>query len=176
MKMTEKRQALEVFSRFFNDSLRKHFCQKSEYLSLFSTWKTTPEHWFRVEILYALSYSPDFEIKSTNQKYEGIDGQPDFVIKHKSAELICELKVLPKDKNYASALQRFQAGKNNKNDFQMLKSKRRDGIIYVYWPDPGDWKKCKARLETEYGIPCSDQFKIPIESGEVIFSLWCILG
>jgi len=68
-----------------------------------------------------------------------VAGRPDLFIVDNEQKLLLELKVLPKDRNYPYGWQRFLAGSNNKKDFEMLRDKKRHGVIYVYWPDIDDW-------------------------------------
>jgi len=163
---------MQSLLEFFESSLRNHFNAKSQYLSLFSQLGIAPEGWFRGEILYILSYMPDIAVLKTNQEVHSVAGRPDFFIRTKDQKLLLELKVLPVDRNYPYGWQRFLAGGNNKKDFEMLRDKKRHGIIYVYWPDVDDWNRLKNKLRSKYGVTCAREFEIQIKRGFVIFSLW----
>ncbi len=162
---------MELLSSLFQWVFPEHFSAKSAYVSLFRSLGTVPEQWFRAEILLLLSRVPEMRIVATNT--EGAwEGRPDLVLAHESRRLLVELKVLPKDRNYPYGWQRFLAGSNNKKDFEMLQAGRRDGVIYVYWPETADWKNCKEKLLEKYRVACPNQFEVGIESGATIFSLW----
>lgn len=158
--------------KFFESSLRDHFNAKSQYLSLFCQLGIAPEGWFCGEILYVLSSMSDITVLKTNQQVYDVAGRPDFFIVANEQKLLLELKVLPKDRNYPYGWQRFLAGSNNKKDFEMLRDKKRHGVIYVYWPDVDDWNRLKNKLRSKYGVTCTREFMIPMKHGFIIFSLW----
>jgi hypothetical protein len=154
------------------NSILQHFQARVNYLDLLTSLGTTAEEWFRIELLDVLRAIPAITITATNQQVRNAANRPDFTLNLFAHELLLELKVLPKDRNYPYGWQRFQAGKNNKKDFQHLVSGVRQGIIYVYWPDLADWQGCRANIETAYSVECVSQDQIACGAGHTILSYW----
>ena len=154
------------------NSILQHFQARVNYLDLLMSLDTTAEEWFRIELLSVLRAIPAITITATNQQAQNTADRPDFKLDLFARELLLELKVLPKGRNYPYGWQRFQAGKNNKKDFQHLVSGLRQGVIYVYWPDLADWKGCRANIENTYPVGCVRQDQIACAAGHTILSYW----
>ena len=165
-------KGMEKLSEFFAKDLGAHFNEKKAYLSLFARIGATVEDWIRGEILYLLSASPELELLASNQAVPGVEGKPDLVVVHNNETLSLELKALPKDRNYRYGWQRFCASPKNRIDFERLQSRKRDAVIYVYWSDENDWRRCKKHILEEFDVDCVNEFKIPLEQGVAVFSLW----
>ena len=161
--------------------IKDHMALRKEYLPLFLKYNTSPEEWFRAEILMALHRMGSVSIKGTNHMVDTTRKRPDFCLstcgkqrlqRRYSNKILLELKVLPKDRNYNSGWQRFQANKNNKKDFQNLQLGRRQGVIYVYWPDHSDWQGCKKQLVKKYSVDCIHEDCILVSGDAFYFTYW----
>lgn len=152
--------------------LSSHFDSRKSYLNLLMRLGTTSEEWFRIEILGAIEPIVGILITGTNHQTQSGSDRPDFTLEVDGAELLVELKVLPKDRNYPYGWQRFSAGKNNKKDFRNLESGVRHGVVYIYWSDLEDWKKCRENIEKNYSVECIQEHVIACASGSVVLSYW----
>lgn len=161
--------------------IKDHMALRKEYLPLFLQYNTSPEEWFRAEILMALHGMSSVSIKGTNHRVDATRNRPDYWLSTRgkrrlprrySNRILIELKVLPKDRNYNSGWQRFQASKNNKKDFLNLQSGARQGVIYVYWPDHADWQECKKRLVEKYKVGCIYEDCLAFGHDSFYFTYW----
>lgn len=143
------------------DKVAEHFRAQLAVLGMLQRLGTTAEEWFRVEFLSVFDALRDVHINATNQRVGHERSRPDFSLRVEGRSLLIELKVLPKDKNYPHGWQRFQAGKNNKKDFENLVNGERHGVIYIYWPTPTDWQKCRQNIEIHYAVECVREDTIP---------------
>ncbi len=154
------------------DRLLGHFRGQAETLQMFIEREYTSEEWFRIEILSALRGSDNISTGATN-KADDEGARPDLVVVVGDDTLTVELKVLPTDRNYSTAYQRFTAGKNNKNDFRRLRQGDRDGVIYVYWPSQDIWDQCKHSLLRDYpGVECLRSDQVDFPNGTVFITYW----
>lgn len=154
------------------DAILNHFRERQDTLQMFIAREYTSEEWFRIEILTALASHEGIEIAATNRAGEARD-RPDLVVTFGDQTLSIELKVLPTDRNYQYAYQRFQAGANNGNDFRRLQDGDRDGVIYIYWPTAKKWETCKDSLLRDYpGVACIRSDEIACGDGVVMITYW----
>jgi hypothetical protein len=160
------------FVSLAGSSIACHFQDRSDYLGLLMSLGVTGEDWFRIELLHVLRAIPGITIRGTNQQTRRAGDRPDFTLDLSGRTLLIELKVIPKDRNYAYGWQRFQAGANNKKDFSNLVAGVRHGIVYVYWPDLNDWQRCHANIERTYSVRCLRQDHISCSSGNAVLSYW----
>jgi hypothetical protein len=151
----------------------KHLSERRAHLDLLMHLEASSEDWFRIELLVALSSVPGLVVTGTNRRHEVIGrDRPDFEIQLRGRKVLFELKALPTGRNYRGAWQRFQAGPNNAKDFENLANGRRDGIIYLYWPNEALWRKCSRHLCSKYGVQCVREDRIACKGGSVIVSYW----
>jgi hypothetical protein len=142
------------------------------HLDLLMSFSTTAEEWFRIEILGVLSTINGISVSGTNQQTQAGKDRPDFTLDINGETVLIELKVLPKDRNYPYGWQRFQAGANNKKDFENVVYGVRRGVIYVYWNDLADWKVCRNNLIETYQVNCLKEDCIPCCNGQAVVSYW----
>ena len=155
---------------YFSFELQCHFIGKKDHLELLHRHQTSAEDWFRVEIVRTLSRA--FKVTSVGKETEP-GNQPDVVIERPSGDkLYLEIKSLPTTNRFPSASGRFSAGDHNKKDFARLRDGQRDAILYVYWPDPKKWMRCRAKLRREFSVEPFREFAVPISGGHVVFTLW----
>ncbi len=157
-------------------SIARHFQTRADYLELLMSLGATAEDWFRIELLHVLRTIPAIRIAGTNQRTQGAGDRPDFTLDLSGRRLLIELKVIPKDRNYAYGWQRFQACANNKKDFRSLATGVRHGIVYVYWPDLTDWEHCHANITRTYSVQCVRQDHFSCSGGEAVISYWASSG
>ena len=143
------------------DKVAEQFRAQLATLGMLQRLGTTAEEWFRVELLSVFDALHHVNIDATNQRVGHDRSRPDFSLSIEGRSLLIELKVLPQDTNYPYGWQRFQAGANNKKDFENLVSGVRHGVIYVYWPTLNDWKQCRQNIKTNYSVECVREDIIP---------------
>ncbi len=167
-------RAMRQFVHLAGNLIAQHFQARANYLDLLMSLGITAEDWFRIELLVVLRAISGISIIGTNQQTQRAGDRPDFTIELSGRSVLLELKVLPKDRNYAYGWQRFQAGTNNKKDFDNLVLGVRHGVIYVYWPDLADWQSCRTNLERTYPVQCLRQDPIARSTGHVVLSYWAV--
>ncbi len=157
----------------YSDKVAEHFRAQLTTLGMLQRLGTTAEEWFRVEFLSVFDALGDININATNHRVGHNRSRPDFSLSIEGRSLLIELKVLPQDTNYPYGWQRFQAGANNKKDFENLVSGKRHGIIYIYWPTPNDWQQCRQNIESNYSVECVREDTIPsCTTYATIISYW----
>lgn len=168
----EKETSMHSLVESHGESICKHFQSRADYLDMLMEFSTTAEEWFRIELLAVMRSMPGVTVLGTNHR--GLTGaaRPDFSLSMAEKLLQIELKVLPRDRNYSSGWQRFQAGSNNKKDFQSLVGGGRSGVIYVHWPDINDWEICAAKIREVFAVHCLREDRISCNGGTVILSYW----
>jgi len=129
---------MHEFVRIAGDPIANHFRARIAYLDLLMSLRTTAEEWFRIELLGVLRLLAGIRVTGTNQQTQGGKDRPDFTLDLAGREVLVELKVLPRDRNYPRGWQRFQAGSNNSKDFENLVAGTRHGVTYIYWDDIAD--------------------------------------
>jgi hypothetical protein len=152
--------------------VRDHFRMKSAHLGLLQRLNTTAEEWFRIELLGVFASLPGVEVTGTNQRRGESRERPDFSLVHDGRDVSIELKVLPQDRNYPYGWQRFLAGRNNRKDFLHTQSGARSGVIYIYWPDPVDWRRCSDSIAESYGVDCIQEDTVETSQAPVVISYW----
>lgn len=150
----------------------QHFQMRVNYLDMLMSLNTTAEEWFRIELLGVLRSLPGITVAGTNHQIEDGADRPDFTLQLGDDRLLVELKVLPKDRNYGYGWQRFQAGANNKKDFNNVADGARSGVIYIYWPERDDWQGCRANIERSFAVECVREDVVACTAGTAILSYW----
>ncbi len=156
-----------------SDKVAEHFRARQSYLELWQCIGTTAEEWFRVELLSVFDSLQGVTIEATNQRVGTDKERPDFSLQIQGRPLRIELKVLPQNAHYQSGWGRFQAVPNNNKDFMNLVSGERQGIIYVHWPSPKDWRQCRKRILEKYAVECVREDSLPCcAAHSVVISYW----
>ncbi len=166
---------MRKFVDLAGDLIARHFQGRVRHLEMLKELGTNAEDWFRIELLGVIQ-GTGCEIMGTNQRATSATDRPDFALRVDNDELLIELKMLPKDRNYRYGWQRFLASPNNKRDFDKVMAGLRSGIIYIYWPGVSDWQRCRKNLENLYAVECLRQDSIGCIDGVVLKSYWAAGG
>jgi hypothetical protein len=165
-------QKLQRIIDLFN-SLQLPFTNRKKYFDLFVEHSYKSEDWIKTEIIKLWQEKFKVSFKGISHKIDNLKGKPDLCLWLEKKRITIELKVLPTDKNYKTAAQRFNANRNNKKDFVNLEKGKRDYIIYIFWKEKSKWQKQMQNLGTQYPkVQLISEFCFKIKKGIVVFSLW----